>query len=152
MHTAVCRGDPPVVEISCDLTQRPSGRTLGSDVVDDLGREDLRPSSAGRRRPFASRPPPFGDQSLEFVNGDELRAPWHLDGLDQRKDAAVERRPAHAERRGRLRARVSESPDTRRFSNDLSRRRGRSGTRVSSSLLASASQAAARHPYSVHKW
>jgi hypothetical protein len=148
----VSRRNSPIVEVICDLAEASSGLALGSDAVDDARREHLRPSSGGWRRESASRPPSFGDQSFQFVDWDELRAPWHLGRLDQRKDAAVERRAAHSKRRGRLRPRVCEPLDARRFSNDSGRRGAPFGRRrVPLRLLAPASQAAARHPYIVHK-
>ena len=86
----------------------------------------------------------LSEQSLQFVDRDQPRSPWHLDSLDQRQDAPVERRAANAERRGRLRAGVGEALDTRRLSNHFSRRCRRIAGRVAADLLASASQAAAR--------
>jgi hypothetical protein len=140
-----------IVEVSGDLAEGPSVLPLRSDLVDELRQERLLPSSLRRFRPRASRPPPFGYHSLELVDGDESRSPWHLDRLDQRQDATVERRAAHAERRGCLCARVRESFDADRFAGNLGPLRGGAGRRVPSVPLASASRAAARHAYSVHK-
>lgn len=147
----MCRRYSLVVEVIRDLAERPSGITFASDEVDEVRREDLRPSSLGWRYPCASRPATFGDQPFELVDRDESRSPGHLDSLDQRQDAAVERRAAHSERSGRLCARVGEPLDTRCLSNDFDRCRGWIGSCVSARFLASASQATARHSYSVQK-
>ena len=147
----MCRRDAPIVEVGRDLAQRSSGRALRPDVVDEVRFEDARPSPARPLRPRSSWPPLLGDKALELVDGDELRAPRHLDRLDQRQDAAVERGAADAESRGRLGARVGKSFDTCRLSNDFDWCRGRLGSFVPSSLLIPASEAAAGHSYSVHK-
>jgi hypothetical protein len=58
-----------MVEFGGDLAQRPSGIVLGSDVVDELRREDARPSSLrllGSRSSWLSL---LGNQSLELVDG-----------------------------------------------------------------------------------
>lgn len=147
----MCRWCSSSVEVSGDLAEASSVLPLRSDLGDELRRKRLRPSSFCRFRPGASRPSPFAYHSLELVDGDESRSPWHLDRLDQRQDATVERRAADSQSLGRLRPRVGEPLDTRRLSNDFDRGRGRIGSRVSSRLLASASQAAAGHAYTVHK-
>jgi hypothetical protein len=147
----VCRRDSPIVEVSRDLTEAPSGLTLSANMVDDVGREDLRSSLSCRRCGCASGSSPFRDESLELIDGDESRSPRHLDRLDQRQDSVVERRAAHSQRRGRLRAGVGEALYTRRLSNDFYGCSCRIGSRVAPGFLASTSQAAARHSYSVHK-
>lgn len=114
----MCCCDSLIVEVARDLAEAPSSLALSSDVGNEVRRENLRPSSLGRRYPCVS-PPPLGEQSLELVDGDESRSPRHLDRFDQWEHAAVEGGAAHAERCGRLRARVGESLDTRRFSNDF---------------------------------
>jgi hypothetical protein len=56
---------------------------LGSYSLDYIGR-DRRTAAlprGGHRLP-PSRAPALGDQSLEFVDGNELRAPRHLDRRD----------------------------------------------------------------------
>jgi hypothetical protein len=73
-----------MVEVICDLAEGPSGLALRSDVVDDVGREGLRPSPLRPFRPRASRPSLLGDQPLELVDGDKSRSPRHFDCLDQR--------------------------------------------------------------------
>jgi hypothetical protein len=89
----------------------------------------------------------LGKHTLELVDGNQLRAPRHLDRLDQREDATVEGRPADAESCGCLRTRIGEPLDSRRLSNDFGRPpNGPIGGRVSLRFLASASQTAARHP------
>jgi len=94
----------------------------------------------------------FGDHALELVDGDQLRAPRHLDRFNQREDATVEGRPAYTEHRGRLRSRVGEPLDPGRFSNNAGQRGGPADSRCMTLLLrAWASQAAARHSYSVHE-
>jgi hypothetical protein len=124
---------------------------LGADVVDEFRRDDARPSPLRPLSRRLSRPSLLGDQSLELVDGDESRSPRHLDRLDQRQDASVERRAADSDGRGRLRARVGESLDMRLLANDLDWCRGWLGRFVPASLVTSASQAAARHAYNVHK-
>jgi hypothetical protein len=84
LSAAVCRRHPSIVELGCDLAQRTPGLALGSDVLDEIRCEDTWPSAL---RPFGQRSrwlSLLGDQSLELVDGDQLRAPWHLDRLDQR--------------------------------------------------------------------
>ncbi|MEX2647236.1 MAG: hypothetical protein WD249_13330 [Gaiellaceae bacterium] len=124
-----------------------------SDSLDDFRWNDAR---AARWRlqlsSRASRSATLGDQPLQLVDRDESRAPRHLERLDQRQDAAVECRAAHAERLGGLGARVGESLNTRRFSDDLGRRRGGLGAVMASRLLASAFQATTRHAYTVHEY
>ena len=144
------RRDAAVVEIARDLAKGPPCLPRGSNVVDDFGRDALRASPFHFLCPRSSRSSLFGDESLELVDRDERRPPRHLDRLDQRKDAAVECRPAYAKRLGGLRARVGEPLNARRFSNDLAGR-GSVGGGVAASSLASVPQATARHSYNVHK-
>jgi hypothetical protein len=136
-----------------DLAQAPAGDVFGSDSLNDVGRDSCSTPSRGVRLCLlASCATVFGDHTLELVNGNQLRAPRHLDRLDQREDATVEGRPADPECRCRLRSRVGEPLGPGRLSNHPGRRGGpTSSRRMSLLLLASASQAAARHPYNVHE-
>lgn len=93
----------------------------------------------------------LGKHTLELVDGNQLRAPRHIERLDQREEAPVEGRSADAECRGRLRPRVREPLDARRFANDFGWPSGRMSSGVSLRLLTSACQTAARHSYTVHE-
>jgi hypothetical protein len=138
-------------EFARDAGEAPAGGMAVADSVDDIGWNPG--GAAARRLGLRLRPrrsAMLGNQSLELVDGNEFRSPGHFDRLDQREDAAVERRAAHSERRSSLCARIDESLDTRRLSNDFGLRPGRAGGAMPSDLLVSASQAAARHSYSVH--
>ena len=73
-----------MIEVGGDLAQRLSGLALGSDVVNEVRREDAWPSPVRPLRPRPSRPSLLGYQSLELVDGDQFGAPRHLDRLDQR--------------------------------------------------------------------
>ena len=136
-----------------DLTETSAGIVFGSDPLNDVGRHGFSTAwSCLRLRLPARRLPAFVDYSLEFVDGNQPRAPRHLDRVDQREDTTVEGRSADTKRCGCLCPRVGEPLDARRFSNDSGRRASPISSRgMSLGLLASASQTAARHPYSVHK-
>ena len=145
------RRDLPDIEVIGDLAEGPASLALSPDVVYEVGRDSSWPPSLCRLPGWLSRPPPFGEQSLELVDGDEPRAPRHFNRLDQRQDAMVECRTADAERLGSLRAVVGEPLDALRLSDDLARCRGRIGRCVPARFLTPTSQATARHLFSVHK-
>ncbi len=52
---------------------------------------------------------PFGDEPLELVDGDHPGAPWHLDGVDVRKDSPRECRRTDPECLSGLRSGVDEA-------------------------------------------
>lgn len=89
-----------------------SGVVFDSDSLSDVRRHGC-PTSARRLRCFlpAGCTTVLAKDALERVGRNQLRAPRHLDRLDQGKHAAVEGGPADTERRGRLRARVREPLD-----------------------------------------
>jgi len=92
---------------------------LLTDARDDLVRKVRPPTwTAGRWRRRASDLPPFDDKPLELVDRDEVRAPIHLQSLDERENAAVERRGTDAECLGRLGSRVGEPLDVSRLADD----------------------------------
>lgn len=151
-RTTMTRRCLAVVEVARDLSQASAGGTLRPDVADEVGREGPWSSGFCRLRSSSSWPPPFGDQSLELVHRNQAGSPGHLDRLDQREDAAVERRAADAEGLGRLCAGVREPLDAGCLANDLyGRGRGFERRRVSLSLRTLASDTAARHMDNIHK-
>lgn len=140
------------VEIIRDLTKTLARGALREDVVHELGREDPRPPWFRQPVSCSRWPTSFGDQSLELVDGDELRSPRHLNRLDKRQDSPVERRAADPERRGRLCAGVCEPLDVGCLANDLDARGGSfERRRVSLSLLTPAPDTTARHMENIHK-
>jgi len=97
------------VEVARDLGEGIAGGVFGTDALDELRRQDRRASARTRRAPeLPRRSPPFGDESFELVDGDELRPPGKLDLRDVGEEA-LERRLADAERFGCLRPRVRKS-------------------------------------------
>ena len=93
------------------------------DALCDLGWEGRFTAARRRLQSRSGRPAPLGGDSLEFVGGDRLGAPGHLDRLDVREQAA-ESGAADAERLGGLAARVGESFDVARLAHDHPRPRG----------------------------
>ena len=79
--------DAAGIEIAGNLGKRLAGTAFRSDVVEDLrGECDWAAGWAGLWS-LASGSAPLGDQSLEFVDGDERGAPGRLDRVDVRKEA-----------------------------------------------------------------
>jgi hypothetical protein len=153
LGAAVRRRCSARVEVACDLTQALACGMLCSDAVCDAARNSCRPSRFRSTRWPSSRPSSFRHQPPQLVDGNQPGAPRHLDRLDDRQDAPVERRAADAENLGRLRPRVGEPLDARRLANDHRRRCGKPGRRrrVSLRFLTPAPQATAGHFQSVHK-
>jgi len=150
---SVCRRCRCCVQAGCDLTETLAGGVLSPDAAHDIKRKGCRASKCGWRPPsFPSPGPPLSSDTLELVDRDQPRAPWHLDRLEERQHAAGERRAADAEGLGRLRARVGESLDALCLADD-SRRPGRRRKRRRRPLAfrLEAPDTAARHGDSVHK-
>jgi hypothetical protein len=125
------------VQVACDLSEARPGGALGTDAIDDVRRQDSRPSArAGGTLAVPWRPASLGEEPFELVDGDELGAPGQLDQLDIGEDA-VEGGAADAECLGRLAARVGESLDFGR------RADGYRGLSVAAFLLGSAAMPAA---------
>jgi hypothetical protein len=89
----------------------------GPDPFDDLVGELPRATAEGAWRRRLGGSSTFGEESLELVDRDQLRAPGHLDRLDVRENAASEGGAADAERFGGLGAGVREPLDALRPTN-----------------------------------
>jgi hypothetical protein len=93
------------VETTRDLSEALPTRALVVGASGDLRRYRDPAARTQRRTAFGWHlSPSLFEHPLELVDGDQLRAPRHLDRLDERQDASDERRAADAERLGGLRA------------------------------------------------
>lgn len=70
------------IEPGCDQVQARAFGPLGSDSFDHLGGKERRTTSSRRYWARLGGSSLFGQQSLEFVDRDQLGAPGHLDRLD----------------------------------------------------------------------
>jgi hypothetical protein len=104
--------NPGSVQVASDLRQRLARAMRCLDLLDRLSRNSGGPARSGRGVRLSFRwMSPLSDQSLEFVCWNQPRAPWHVDGLDERQHSRGEGRATDAERLGGLCARVREPLD-----------------------------------------
>jgi hypothetical protein len=105
------------VQVAGDLADALASRTLSLNVTDECVWDGARSSRRTRLQAPSGRPPSLSGEALECIDGNESRAPGHVDGLEQGQHPPVEGGAAHPERRGRLRPRVGESVDIRGVTN-----------------------------------
>jgi hypothetical protein len=148
----MCGWSRVCIEAGRDPVQAYPRTVLRADSFDHLRRQDRRTTSRRRYGARLRRLSSLGNHAFEFVNGDQPRAPGHLDRVDVRQDSADEGRAADAESFGGLRARVGEPFDVRSAASDDPRLRYRYWIRLCRSESAcSRDPTAARHANIVHK-
>ena len=102
--------NPVGVEARGDLAEGPTSGALVAAALRDLRWDGRFASSRRRLKSRSCYPSPLDGQPLEFIDRDQLGAPWQLDRVDVRQQAK-ERGPADAERVGSLAAGVGEPLD-----------------------------------------
>ena len=90
LHTSVSRCDTVLIESGGDLPEARAGSMLGLDTEDDFLWYGRRPPRRRRLRLCLGNLPALCNDALELVDGDQLRARWHLDRVDVREDPADE--------------------------------------------------------------
>ena len=126
---------------------------LDADPLYELWRQGCGATWRRRPRSRSSRPPLLRKESLQLVDGNEPRAPRHLDRLDERQDAPIEGGTTDAEGLGGLCAGVGKPHDPRRlaFNHQRTGRDLRWRWRMPLSFRDPAPEATMRHGQSVHK-
>jgi hypothetical protein len=110
--TTLSGRDPVSVEAAADLTEAHALRVLNSDAGDDFARDlGFATGTLARRLLCARGSVVLCDVAFELVDGDQPHAPVVEERVQHGDYTAVDRRETHAERLGRLAARVRQSLD-----------------------------------------
>jgi hypothetical protein len=129
-----------------DLGEASASGPFGADACEDIARHG---HGAPRRRERSLGRPwrstALLEESLELVGWNESSTPRHLDRLNVRKDTAVERGAADAQRLGGLGAGVGEALGAGCLADD------HSWLRVPTLFLGAPLLTASRHQFAVHK-